>query len=255
MHLKLSGVHLHYGDHKEALRGIDFEDEVSTLALIGHSGCGKTSLLRVLAGLLVPQEGQVLVDGLALPREEQGLLAYRRTIGIVFQQGGLFSHMDARTNIARPLHLVHGYSKKDSLDRADDLLARFGLYEHGHKLPRELSGGQYQRIAIARAIAPRARLLLLDEPTSALDPAYTGEVLRMVEELKESGTHFIIVTHELSFAARACDKVMLMEDGKIAEYGSSGQIFSQPRTAALQAFLAESLPWAPLAMQARSGLS
>ena len=243
--VSLQGLSAHYGDGREILHHIDFDDDITTLAIIGRSGCGKTTLLRVLAGLLVPSEGTVTVKGFALPRDEKGLIAYRRRVGLVFQQGGLFAHMSARDNIARPLEIVHGVSRAEALRRADELLARFDLGEHGHKLPRALSGGQYQRIAIARAIAPRAELLLLDEPTSALDPQYTSEVLAMIEELKETGTRFIIVTHELGFAARACDKLLLMDGGAIAEYGPSAKRFRQPRSQALKDFIADAFHWMP----------
>lgn len=243
MRISLHHVTASYGDDRQILHDFSFEDEVSSLAIIGRSGCGKTTLLRVLAGLLVPDEGEVWLGGRQMPRSEKSLPDYRRRLGLVFQQGGLFLHMTARDNIAKPLQLVHGLSREASLDRAEELLRRFDLQEHGHKLPRELSGGQYQRIAIARAIAPRAELLLLDEPTSALDPQYTGEVLQMVRELKQDGTRFIIVTHELAFASLACDKVMLMEDGSIAEYGPSAERFRAPETEAMRRFLADEISW------------
>ena len=207
MLVSLSGVSLSYEDSTEVLHDFTFHEDVRSLAVIGRSGCGKTTLLRVLGGLLVPQQGTVQVGERMLGRDEGSLLAYRRSIGYVFQQGGLFLHMNALDNIARPLELVHNYTRAQARETAEQLLSRFGLIDQGHKYPRELSGGQYQRIAIARAIAPKARLLLLDEPTSALDPAYTGEVLRMVEELKESGTRFIIVTNR---------KVFLRGAGKIS---------------------------------------
>lgn len=244
MRIRFTNVSAHYGDGQEVLRDFSFDEELSTLAVIGRSGCGKTTLLRVLGGLLVPQKGSVQVNGHVLPREEKALISYRRRVGLVFQQGGLFMHMSARQNIAKPLEVVYGMPRSQSLERADALLERFGLSQHGQKMPRELSGGQYQRIAIARAIAPGAELLLLDEPTSALDPAYTGEVLSMVEELKQSGTRFVIVTHELGFAARACDKVLLMDRGAIADYGPSPEHLKHPQTQAMEEFVAEAIAWA-----------
>ncbi len=245
MRIRFDKVSAHYGDGHEILHEFSFDDEVQALAVVGRSGCGKTTLLRVLGGLLVPQKGQVWVGDDALPREENALIQYRRRIGLVFQQGGLFAHLNARNNIARPLERVHGYTRQQSLDRADQLLSRFGLSQHGHKMPRALSGGQYQRIAIARAVASQAQLLLLDEPTSALDPAYTGEVLQMIEELKEAGTRFVIVTHELGFAARACQKVLMMDQGRIAEYGPSRETLSRPRTQQMRDFVQEAIHWVP----------
>lgn len=244
MRVRLDSVSLRYGDDPDILQNFSFEDEVDSLAIIGRSGCGKSTLLRVLGGLLVPQSGTVAVDGQALGRDEKSLLAYRRSIGFVFQQGGLFLHMSGRENIVRPLVLVHGYPLQAAREAADGLLARFGLLDHGHKFPRELSGGQYQRIAIARAVAARPKLLLLDEPTSALDPEYTNEVLGMIYELKQSGVRFIIVTHEMGFAKRSCDKVMMMEDGGIAEYGASQELLARPRTQAMRNFISDAIHWA-----------
>lgn len=244
MRIRLDRVSLRYGDDPDILQNLSFEDEVDSLAIIGRSGCGKSTLLRVLGGLLVPQGGTVQVDGQELGRDEKSLLAYRRSIGFVFQQGGLFLHMSGRENIIRPLVKVHGYSQKEARKAADGLLERFGLLDHGHKYPRELSGGQYQRIAIARAVAARPRLLLLDEPTSALDPEYTNEVLGMIYELKQSGVRFVIVTHEMGFAKRSCGKVMMMEDGGIAEYGPSHERLEKPETEAMRNFISDAIHWA-----------
>ena len=243
MLVSLSGVHLSYEDSTEVLHDFSFHEDVRSLAVIGRSGCGKTTLLRVLGGLLVPQQGTVQVGERVLGRDEGSLLAYRRSIGYVFQQGGLFLHMNALDNIARPLELVHKYTRAQARETAEQLLVRFGLIDQGHKYPRELSGGQYQRIAIARAIAAKSSLLLLDEPTSALDPEYTNEVLGMVEELKSTGVNFIIVTHEMGFAHKACEKVMLMDAGQIVEYGNSRELFANPKTEAMRHFIADSFHW------------
>lgn len=244
MRIRLDRVSLRYGDDPDILQNFSFEDEVASLAIIGRSGCGKSTLLRVLAGLLVPQSGTVSVDGQQLGRDEKSLLPYRRSIGFVFQQGGLFHHLSGRENIIRPLVKVHGQTRQDAGKAADELLSRFGLSDHGHKFPRELSGGQYQRIAIARAVAARPRLLLLDEPTSALDPEYTNEVLGMIYELKQSGVRFVIVTHEMGFAKRSCEKVMMMEDGGIAEYGLSQKLLEKPQTEAMRNFISDAIHWA-----------
>lgn len=244
MRIRLQNVSLHYGDHLDVLKDFSFEDEVTSLAIIGRSGCGKSTLLRVLGGLLVPQSGVVEVGGRRLSADEKGLLAHRRQIGYVFQQGGLFMHLSALDNIAIPLEKVHGQTRMEARHTAEDLLERFGLKDHGHKLPRELSGGQYQRIAIARAIASKPQLLLLDEPTSALDPEYTNEVLGMIDELKQLDVRFIIVTHEMGFARKSCEKVMMMQDGGIVEYGISQQLLSKPETSAMRNFVADVIHWA-----------
>ena len=243
MKIKLQNLNKAFSDERVVLRGVDFEDDVTSLAVIGPSGGGKSTLLRILGGLLTPDSGSVEVDGEKLIFDNRHLIDYRREIGFVFQQGGLFHHMSARENIVTPLVAVHGFTRKDAEERADALLARFGLGEEGYKLPAALSGGQRQRIAIARAIAPNPKLLLLDEPTSALDPEYTTEVLNMVSELKETGIRFIIVTHEMGFARKACDKVAFLYDGRIAEYGVSEDVFSAPSTPQFKQFLGKMFVW------------
>ena len=126
---------------------------------------------------------------------------------------------------------------------AHDLLERLGLADSAAKRPAQLSGGQKQRVAIARALAARPRLLLLDEPTSALDPEFTTEVLDVVRDLKEAGTRFIIVTHEMGFARHACDTVAFLYGGRLLEHGPSERLFDNPRTPELQHFLSRLLEW------------
>lgn len=230
-------------DGKTVLDGIDFADEVTTLAVIGPSGGGKSTLLRILGGLLAPTAGEVLVDGEPVPCDEAGLARYRATLGFVFQDGGLFHHLSARENVALPLRVVHGVADAEADERAEELLARFGLAGEGGKRPAQLSGGQRQRVAIARAVAARPRMLLLDEPTSALDPEYTTDVLDLLRDLKDEGTHFVVVTHEMGFARHACDKVAFLCGGKLLEHGDSAQVFAHPETPELQRFLSRLLEW------------
>ena len=222
---------------------MNFADDIHSLAIIGPSGGGKSTLLRILGGLLIPSGGEVKVNNQILPKEEEELQKYRKTIGFVFQQGGLFRHMNALDNIMIPLMKVHGYSREKAQERAMELLIRFGLEKDVLKKPGALSGGQQQRVAIARAIAAKPKLLLLDEPTSALDPEYTTEVLDIVNELKQDGMDFVIVTHEMGFARHACDKVAFLCEGKLMEYGSSEKMFAHPETKQLQNFLGKLLEW------------
>lgn len=224
---------------KKVLCSITFSDNITTLALIGRSGCGKSTFLRVLAGLIEPSSGSVRLDGeLVCPSGN-----CRKNIGFVFQQGGLFRHLTALQNIALPLEKVHGFSKKEAKEHTMDLLVRFGLESEAYKKPAELSGGQQQRIAIARAMAPKPKILLLDEPTSALDPEYTTEVLDMIKELKNEGLGFIIVTHEMGFALHACEKAGFLHNGQIMEYGESRSLFTNPQTPQLVSFLSKLLEW------------
>lgn len=228
---------------QEVLRDISFDEDVSALAIIGPSGGGKSTLLRIIGGLETPTSGTMSVEGKPVIFEEPQLRSYRTTLGFVFQDSGLFHHMSALENIALPLRVVHNVGSNEAYERALELLDRFGLMESKDKRPAQLSGGQKQRIAIARALAARPRLLLLDEPTSALDPEFTTEVLDVVRDLADAGTRFIVVTHEMGFARHACDHVAFLYDGELLEYGESAQVFSHPETPELTRFLSRLLEW------------
>ena len=243
MKIKFEGLSKQYDNKKEILKSMDFNEDIHTLAIIGPSGGGKSTLLRIIGGLIPFSSGELSVGETVVSNDEKHLEKYRKDIGFVFQQGGLFSHMSALENISIPLVKVHGYSIEDANKIGIELLTRFGLLSDKDKRPKELSGGQQQRVAIARAIAPKPKILLLDEPTSALDPEYTTEVLDIVNELKNDGMDFIIVTHEMGFARHACDNVMFLYDGKLMEYGESNQIFSNPKTPELSNFLGKLLEW------------
>jgi len=227
----------------EVLGQVNFSDSIEKLAIIGPSGGGKTTLLRIIGGLLEPCSGRVFVDEEEIEYSESRLPQYRAQLGYVFQQNGLFHHLSARKNIALPLRVVHGVSETESLERAQQLLDRFGLGQEGDKLPAQLSGGQQQRAAIARAIASSPKLVLLDEPTSALDPEYTNEVLDVINDMGETGIRFIIVTHEMGFARHACDKIAFLDNGMLLEYGPSSEMFESPKTPELQRFLGRLLEW------------
>lgn len=243
MKVEFQNLSKQYEPGHTVLSPMNFSDEVHTLAIIGPSGGGKSTLLRIIGGLIAPTTGKLWIDSEEIKQNEAALQQYRKKIGFVFQQGGLFRHMNARDNIAVPLEQVHGYDRAESRGRALELLERFGLKEDAEKKPAALSGGQQQRVAIARAVAARPKLLLLDEPTSALDPEYTTEVLNVIRELKEDGMHFIIVTHEMGFARHACDKVAFLCDGSLMEYGESAQLFQCPETEQLKRFLGKLLEW------------
>jgi len=239
MRIEINNLFKSFDGNKMVINDISFKDDIKTLALIGRSGCGKSTLLRILGGLIPSSDGTVLLDDEAAVDCE----SYRKKIGFVFQQGGLFSHLSAEENITLPLIKVHGFSKEQAKKRAYNLLNRFDLINEADKRPSQLSGGQKQRVAIARAVAPKPKILLLDEPTSALDPEYTTEVLNIVRELKDEKMSFIIATHEMGFALHACDKVIFLNEGKILEYGESKQVFMSPQTPELKEFLSKVLEW------------
>ncbi len=219
---------------------VDF-GELRSLALIGPSGGGKSTLLRIIAGLETPDIGTFTFNGASVRFDESSLREHRRHLGVVFQAFNLFPHLTALANITLPLEKVHGLDPSAAKDLANESLSRFGLADHSHKKPAELSGGQKQRVAIARAIAIKPRLLLFDEPTSALDPEMTAEVLEVIEELKNEGRDFLLVTHEMGFARHVADRVAFLSAGKIVEHGSAEQLFTEPQSQECRDFLARIL--------------
>jgi polar amino acid transport system ATP-binding protein len=218
-------------------------DHVHTLALIGPSGGGKSTLLRIIAGLEKPDSGTLYLNDHEIVYREVELMAHRRTIGTVFQAFNLFPHLTALQNITLPLEKVHQYKPADARRVAEDILERFGLSEHGQKPPAQLSGGQRQRVAIARAISIKPKLLLFDEPTSALDPEMTAEVLEVIEELREEGRDLVLVTHQMGFAHRVADQIALLSGGQIIECGPPEQVLDNPRSEITRQFLAKILKY------------
>ena len=243
MKLEFDAVTKRYGDHT-VLDAITAQLEFPhVLALLGPSGGGKSTLLRVIGGLESPETGSLTIDGQRVPTGEKPLRTFRSNIGTVFQSWNLFPHLDALANIMLPLTTVHGLAAEAARDRSLELLERLHLTGHGHKRPAELSGGQRQRVAIARAVAIHPRLLLLDEPTSALDPEMTAEVLEVIADLKSEGRTFILVTHAMNFARSIADQVAFLADGRIVEQGSAQAFFSAPQSETAQRFLAKVLKY------------
>ena len=243
MRLEVQSLCKSFGD-QAVLRDIQISlEKVHTLALIGPSGGGKSTLLRVIAGLERPDRGRVVLDNEEIIFRERELHEHRKTVGTVFQSFNLFPHLSALSNITLPLEKVHGHSKVEARRIAEEILVRFQLMEHATKQPARLSGGQRQRIAIARAISIRPKLLLFDEPTSALDPEMTAEVLEVIEELREEGRDFVLVTHQMGFAKRVADQVALLSGGQIVEYGPPAQILDNPQSETGRQFLAKILKY------------
>ena len=225
-------------DGQDALNGLSISlKDIHSLVVIGPSGGGKSTLLRVLAGLERPNRGKVIVNGTPLVFEEKWLRGYRKQTGVVFQAYNLFPHWTSLQNITVPLVKVHGMGFDAAEKLALELMTQFGLADHAHKTPAQLSGGQQQRIAIARALAIQPAILLLDEPTSALDPQLTHEVLDMILALKEQRRDLILVTHEMAFARIAADYVLYIDGGRLVEHGSADVLFTNPQTPELNAFL------------------
>ena len=214
MRIEMKGLSRAF-DGKTVLDDIDFDDDVSTLAIIGPSGGGKSTLLRILGGLLPATAGEVRVDGAAIPRDEAALARYRATLGFVFQDGGLFHHLSAHDNIALPLRVVHGVPDAEADERAEALLARFGLAGEGGKRPAQLSGGQRQRVAIARAMANDPSIILADEPTGALDSKTGRVIMDIFHKLhEEQGKTIVLITHSNELANET-ERIITLRDGEI----------------------------------------
>lgn len=239
MKLSVTSLCKRYGEHT-ALHELSLEvPDARVLCLIGPSGGGKSTFLRLLGGLETPSSGGISLLGETMPESTVGLLAHRRRNGFLFQQFNLFPHLSALHNLTLPLETVHGLTASDALATAKAALDRFGLIDHADKLPAQLSGGQQQRVGIARAIAASPRILFLDEPTSALDPEMTAEVLELIQELAAEGQNIILSTHEMGFARAVANHVAFLANGHIEESGSPSKVFGAPSSALCQRFLSK----------------
>ena len=224
----------------DVLQGVSFTlEQGQVLAIIGSSGSGKTTLLRCLNFLEQADEGQILVNGQNLPFQgsDEEIRRHRLNFGLVFQNFNLFPQYTALENVTLAPSLLGKGSQDAIRANALQLLAQVGLSQKVDAYPYQLSGGQQQRLAIARALALQPKVLCFDEPTSALDPELTGEVLRVIRNLKDKNHTMIVVTHEMEFAKWVADVVIYMADGVIEEAGTPEQIFLNPQSEKTKAFL------------------
>ena len=229
MNLLLEGTAIwkSYGPN-DVLKGIDLKvHERECLVVIGPSGSGKSTLLKCLNLLEPISSGSILFRGEEIAHLRRSAAAtVRRRIGMVFQSFELFQHLSAEDNIALARIKVHRDEPTRARELARHLLRKVHLPDKAEMYPDELSGGQQQRVAIARALAMQPVLMLYDEPTSALDPETVGEVLDVMQELADDGMTSIVVTHEMSFARRAADRVVFLDGGQIAHIGATEEFFS-----------------------------
>lgn len=233
----------------EVLKGISFSlEQGEVISIIGSSGSGKTTLLRCLNFLETPEEGTISVGGNCIFNakntknlSDSEIRKNRLHFGLVFQSFNLFPQYSVLKNITLAPTLQGKGTPEEIENNAKALLERVGLSEKMYNYPCQLSGGQQQRVAIARALALNPDILCFDEPTSALDPELTGEVLRVIKELKNHDTTMIIVTHEMEFARNVSDKVIFMADGVIEEVGTPEEVFDNPKSEKTKHFLAKSL--------------
>ena len=228
----------------EVLKDISFSlEKGEVLAIIGSSGSGKTTLLRCLNFLETHDSGDIIVNGKLLSDGRKGTLKEKELrenrlhFGLVFQQFNLFPQYTVLKNITLAPTLLKKANAEKIEEQAIDLIKKVGLLDKKDFYPCQLSGGQQQRVAIARALALHPEILCFDEPTSALDPELTGEVLKVIRELKGSDNTMIIVTHEMNFAKNVADKIIFMADGIIEEMGTPEEIFDNPKSEKLKAFI------------------
>lgn len=212
-------------------------DPHTTYAIIGSSGSGKSTLLRCLNGLETPTSGVIKIDDVDIFENKDNLSKARSSMGMVFQNFNLFEHKTAIENVMFALVKVKKYSKEEAFKIASLALDKVGLSHRYNNYPHQLSGGEKQRVSIARTLAMSPQLVLFDEPTSALDPEMTLEVLKVIKALVKEGLKCILVTHEMSFAKEVADMIVYMDQGKILEVTPCDHFFTQPQTLRAQQFL------------------
>lgn len=243
-----SGIRKSFG-MIEVLKGISLAAKPGeVVAILGASGSGKSTFLRCINMLEVPDAGEVTVagetirlastgDGRMTPASRRQVELVRSRIGMVFQSFNLWSHMTVLENvITAPVH-VQKRPRADCVAEAEALLAKVGILDKRHHYPAHLSGGQQQRAAIARALAQRPALLLFDEPTSALDPELVGEVLKVMRVLAQEGRTMLIVTHEMGFARDVASRVIFLHEGRVEEEGRPQEMFTRPASERFRAFI------------------
>jgi len=242
--IKVSGLRKSFGSH-EVLKGVSMTArQGDVVAIIGGSGSGKSTLLRCINFLETPSGGVIEVAGQAIamkadgsPKDKKQLEQARQSLGMVFQNFNLWTHMTVLENLIEvPVHVLKT-PKAEAITRARALLTRVGLAEKETAYPAFLSGGQQQRAAIARALCMNPKAMLFDEPTSALDPELVGEVLQVIKGLADEGRTMILVTHEMRFAREVASHVIYLHNGVIEEEGPPEALFGAPKSDRLKQFL------------------
>ena len=239
--LNVTGLRLNRGA-REILRGVTFAaDGGEIVALMGLSGGGKTTVLRAIAALETFDAGTIDVDGVTLQAGKAPgkamLKELRKKVGLVFQLHSLFEHLTAIENVTlAPLHVAN-ITKDDAERKATELLRSLGVEHRKHAYPRELSGGEAQRVAIARSMAMNPPLLLMDEPTASLDPARRFELGNTLRQLTAGGRTLVVTTHDDDFAREFATRAVILAEGEVVEEGDARDVLSRPQHAATRAFL------------------
>jgi hydroxyproline transport system ATP-binding protein len=235
--IEIENVHKSFGS-LEVLKGINLNVENGeVVTIIGGSGSGKSTLLTCINGLELINAGRIRIDGTEVHAKTTDLNKLRQKVGIVFQQWNAFPHLTVLENVMLAPRKVLGLSKDKAEEIAVKQLTHVGLHEKLKVYPSQMSGGQQQRMAIARALSMSPQYMLFDEVTSALDPMLVGEVLDTLKMLAEEGMTMICVTHEMAFARDVSDRVAFFHQGVMAEIGTPDQIFGSPQRPETQEFL------------------
>ncbi len=239
--IQVQGVYKSFGD-LEVLKGIDLTVEKgAVVSVIGGSGSGKSTLLYCINAIEKIQKGKILVDGVDAHDKNTDVNKLRQKLGMVFQQWNSFPHLTVLENAALAPRVVLGKTRKQAQEIAKHHLDHVGLGDKYNEYPTRMSGGQQQRLAIARTLAMEPSYMLLDEVTSALDPELVGEVLDTLRLLRDEGMTMICVTHEMAFAKEVSDQVAFVEKGIIEEIGDAAQVIDHPANEKTQRFLSKVL--------------
>lgn len=226
----------------QVLKGVtEHISQGEVVSVIGPSGGGKSTFLRCLNLLEVPDQGEIYFEGVNITDKNVNLDIHRQKMGMVFQNFNVFPHLTVGENISLAPTLLGKKTKAEADEMVKELLNKVGLYEKLNEKPNKLSGGQKQRLAIVRALAMEPDVMLFDEPTSALDPEMVGEVLSVIKNLVRDGMTTVIVTHEMGFAREISDRVFFMDGGVVAEQGSPEKIFGNPENPRTRDFLSKVL--------------
>jgi ABC-type polar amino acid transport system ATPase subunit len=240
--VKVEDLHKSFGE-LEVLRGVNIGvTPGDVVVIIGPSGSGKSTLLSCINRLEEPDKGRIWIDGEEITAPKANLPRIRQHIGMVFQHFNLFPHMTAVGNVMEGLVTVKKMPKSEAKERAIQMLHKVGMEDKADVRPNELSGGMQQRVAIARALAMDPKVMMFDECTSALDPELITEVLDVMKELADEGMTMLVVTHEMHFAERVADRVLMFDEGVIIEEGTPDKIFTDATEDRTRRFLAQ-LTW------------
>ncbi|MDO1605804.1 amino acid ABC transporter ATP-binding protein [Lactobacillus sp. YT155] len=238
--IEFHDVQKYYGKF-HALKDINLTiDKGETVVLIGPSGSGKSTLARTVNGLEDIQDGKLIVNGRDLSNPKTNINLLRKDVGMVFQHFNLYQNKNVLENVMLAPRIVLKLSEEENKQRAIEMLKMVGLEDKAENMPSQISGGQAQRVAIARSLAMKPKCMLFDEPTSALDPEMIDDVLQVIKEVASRGDMTsLIVTHEMGFAKEVADRVIFMDDGQILEDSDTKSFFANPQNERAKKFLSK----------------